>query len=171
VVQELALGWPGRALGIVLVSTSGGGPGQLPGDPVAHDLLRRSTTLDAETWSAGLIPALFGPAFRERHAARLERLARWWAAHPQPTAGLARQWQACDSFDRWADLPGLRAPALVIHGTADILVPPGNGQQLAACIPGARLALLEGLGHSPQIEDPAAFNEVLQGFLREIGCA
>lgn len=170
-VQELALGWPGRALGVVLVSTSGGGPEQLAGDPQAHELLRSSSTLSAEAWREGLMPRLFGPGFCERHAARLDRLARWWAAHPQSAPGLARQWQAWDSFNRWDDLPGLRPPALVIHGTADVMSPPGNGRQLAARIPGARLVSLEGLGHSPQVEDPEAFNAALRAFLLEIGCA
>ena len=39
------------------------------------------------------------------------------------------------------------APTLVLHGTEDPLFPPAHGEALAAAIPGARLVLLEGMGH------------------------
>jgi pimeloyl-ACP methyl ester carboxylesterase len=41
----------------------------------------------------------------------------------------------------------IRAPTLVLHGTEDPLFPYGHGEALAAAIPGARLLLLEGMGH------------------------
>jgi 3-oxoadipate enol-lactonase len=169
VVQELAVAWPGRVVGLVLVGTSGGGEGHEPGDPAALELLEHSATLSAEEWYRGLIPHLFGPSYRERQGRRLERLARWWADHPQPPAAIARQWQAMRTFDRWEELATIAAPTLVVHGSADTMSPPGNGQRLAARIPTARLALLEGLGHSPHVEDPEAFNALLEGFLDEIG--
>jgi len=168
VVQELALGWPGRVVGLVLVGSSGNSPDDEPGDARARALLRRADALTAEEWLDGVIPALFGPAYRAAHAARLARLARWWAQNPQPAVGVARQLQAWQGFDRWADLPGLRLPCLVVQGEADALNPPGNGLRLAQRVPGARLALLPGLGHSPHVEDPAAFGAVLRDFLARI---
>ena len=44
-------------------------------------------------------------------------------------------------------LKRLPVPTLVIHGTADPLVPPGRGEATAALIPGARLLLIDGVGH------------------------
>jgi pimeloyl-ACP methyl ester carboxylesterase len=44
-------------------------------------------------------------------------------------------------------LSSITAPALVVHGTADPMFPPGHGEALAAEIPGARLLLLDGAGH------------------------
>ena len=41
----------------------------------------------------------------------------------------------------------ITAPTLVLHGTEDPLSPYGLGEALAAEIPGARLLLLEGMGH------------------------
>ena len=49
-------------------------------------------------------------------------------------------------------------PALVIHGTADPLFPPAHGEALAREIPGARLLLIDGLGHELP---PWAWDEVL----------
>lgn len=41
----------------------------------------------------------------------------------------------------------IKAPTLVLHGTADPLFPYGHAEALAAEIPGARLLPLEGMGH------------------------
>jgi pimeloyl-ACP methyl ester carboxylesterase len=54
----------------------------------------------------------------------------------------------------------VKTPALVIHGSADPLVPVEGGKDTAACIPGAKLVLIEGMGHElpegawPQIIEP-----------------
>jgi pimeloyl-ACP methyl ester carboxylesterase len=41
----------------------------------------------------------------------------------------------------------VRVPTLVIHGTDDPMFPPEHGAAMAKAIPGARLLMLEGLGH------------------------
>jgi pimeloyl-ACP methyl ester carboxylesterase len=63
-------------------------------------------------------------------------------------AGAGRQLHAITaSGDRTRKLRGVRAPTLVIHGTRDPLVRPAAGKGLARAIPGARLELIEGMGH------------------------
>lgn len=49
--------------------------------------------------------------------------------------------------ERQAPLSRITAPTLVIHGTADPLLPPANGAALAALIPGARFQEVPGMGH------------------------
>lgn len=169
IVQELALGWPGRVAAVVLVSTSAGGPAHVPGDPAAHTLLRRAASLAPEEWSEGVMPHLFGAAYNATRSERLVRLARWWARAPQPEAALARQWAAWDAFDRSGDLHRIRCPALVVHGAADTLSPPDNGRFLAEHVPDARWLLLEGVGHSPHLEDPERFNAEVRAFLEDVG--
>ncbi len=44
-------------------------------------------------------------------------------------------------------LERLRVPTLIIHGTDDPMFPPEHGAAAARTIPGARLLMLEGLGH------------------------
>ena len=41
----------------------------------------------------------------------------------------------------------ISAPTVVIHGKADRLMRPSGGKAVAAAIPGARLVLLDGMGH------------------------
>ncbi len=52
------------------------------------------------------------------------------------------------SPERTQRLKAVRTPTLVIHGTADPLVPVRGGKHTAQTIPNARLTLIEGLGHS-----------------------
>jgi pimeloyl-ACP methyl ester carboxylesterase len=63
-------------------------------------------------------------------------------------AGAARQLGAIvASGDRTAQLAQIKAPTLVIHGTVDRLVRPSGGRATARAIPGAKLLMVEGMGH------------------------
>jgi pimeloyl-ACP methyl ester carboxylesterase len=63
-------------------------------------------------------------------------------------AGAARQLHAVTAApERTRRLRTVRVPTVVIHGTADPLVRPVAGRQVAKAIPGARLELIEGMGH------------------------
>jgi pimeloyl-ACP methyl ester carboxylesterase len=63
-------------------------------------------------------------------------------------AGIARQLHAITaSGDRTPGLRQLDLPALVIHGRNDLLVNPSGGRATAKAIPGARLLMVDGMGH------------------------
>jgi pimeloyl-ACP methyl ester carboxylesterase len=63
-------------------------------------------------------------------------------------AGVARQMHAVTaSGDRTRALRKLRLPATVIHGNKDPLIHPSGGRATARAIPGARLRMIDGLGH------------------------
>jgi proline iminopeptidase len=62
-------------------------------------------------------------------------------------------------------LSGVTAPGLVIHGTVDRL-PMEGAREWAAALPGARLLLLEGIGHFPYVEAPETFFAAVDTFLR-----
>src|SRR5205823_8431846 len=51
------------------------------------------------------------------------------------------------SGNRTAALRRITAPTLVIHGSTDRLVRPSGGRATAKAIPGARLVMIEGMGH------------------------
>src|SRR4029077_20806550 len=63
------------------------------------------------------------------------------------------------SASRKERLRMVKAPTLVIHGTVDPLVRPEGGKDTAASIPGAKLLMIDGMGHAlpipmwPQIID------------------
>jgi pimeloyl-ACP methyl ester carboxylesterase len=64
------------------------------------------------------------------------------------TAGVIRQLHAVlASGDRTRALRELDLPATVIHGGSDPLIRPSGGRATAKAIPGARLRIIEGMGH------------------------
>jgi pimeloyl-ACP methyl ester carboxylesterase len=64
------------------------------------------------------------------------------------TAGIFRQLHAITaSGDRTRALRGVRVPTAVIHGKEDPLVRPAAGRATARAVPGARLKMIDGMGH------------------------
>ncbi len=64
------------------------------------------------------------------------------------SAGIARQLHAIMAAgDRTRALHRLAVPTTVIHGSRDPLVRPSGGRATAKAIPGARLRVIEGMGH------------------------
>lgn len=63
-----------------------------------------------------------------------------------------------------AVLRTIDVPVLVTQGDQDLLVTKGLGELTAALVPGARLSMYEGVGHTPFAEDPARFNRELAEF-------
>ena len=59
-------------------------------------------------------------------------------------------------------------PTLVLAGGKDRSAPPAGMQRMAARIPGAAYVELPGAGHLAHLEQPAAFNAAVQGFLDEL---
>lgn len=66
---------------------------------------------------------------------------------------------------RW--LARIAVPTLVLWGASDRVVAPAYGRAYAAAVPGARFELVEGAGHHPELEQPAAFVERVVTFLKE----
>ena len=78
--------------------------------------------------------------------------------------------QFLDSIFRGEDvidgkLGAVTVPTLVLWGREDHLVPLVSGEQFAKDIAGAKLTVLDGCGHVPQMECAKAFNAALIEFL------
>jgi len=59
----------------------------------------------------------------------------------------------------------IRNPTLVMVGALDQTTPPALARELASGIPGAMFLEISGCGHCPQIENPRAFVDAVNGFL------
>lgn len=66
-----------------------------------------------------------------------------------------------------AELAALRIPTLFIVGSHDEIFPPAWIADAASRIPGARVEVIDGAGHSPYFEQPDAWNALVLGFWRE----
>jgi len=93
---------------------------------------------------------------------RLRELAGAMHDRSHRPAGILRQMHAISaSGNRTRALGKLRIPATVIHGTRDPLVRPSGGRATAKAIPGARLRMVEGMGHDlPEALWPLFVDEI-----------
>lgn len=84
-------------------------------------------------------------------------------------ATLFRGWIDADAGEGVpTDLESLETPTLVIQGAKDRVIDPSTARALAARLPNARLEMLEGVGHVPQMEAPRAVSRMIDGFIREV---
>ena len=108
------------------------------------------------------VPAEVVAAHVEMARAR-ERMA--WAQPAFLAAArsiLAVLWR---SGDVQALIRRIRAPTLLVQGTEDRLVPLAASRALAELRPDWRLAVLDGVGHVPQLEAPERFLATVAGWL------
>lgn len=97
-----------------------------------------------------------------RSSEELEEQLALFAAGMPP--GTDEQLALFGTIDVRPDLAGIRVPTLVISPTEDILTTPSLSRELAAGIPGARLATLE-CGHAIAAERPGAWAALITDFL------
>lgn len=148
IVQAMAIRHPERVLSMTSVmSAPGAVPGQRDADVIAAFSAPPATTRDeaAERLLSGL-RAWGSPASYD-----VERItADAHAAYDRcwDPEGRTRQAMAVGASPSRVDALGrLKVPTLVVHGDADRLVPLDAGRATAAAIPGARLEIVEGMGH------------------------
>ena len=153
--QVAALEFPERVASLTLIATSPAGPApDLPS--MTEEATARFSALATPDWSdreavidyiVAFARACASPsapfdedAARELAAAAIDRSADVEATFTNH--------DLIDGPDPWRDRLGdLAAPTLVIHGTDDPLFPLAHGEALADEIPGARLLVLDGVGH------------------------
>jgi len=69
------------------------------------------------------------------------------------------QW---NGYDRIASIA---IPTMVLHGELDSLVPPANGEKIAALIPGAELVMVPDANHVLTTDQPEQVNKILLDWL------
>jgi pimeloyl-ACP methyl ester carboxylesterase len=89
----------------------------------------------------------------------------------------ARVWQAVFAgllkYDDMVELTHITAPTLLLWGDSDALVSRDMQGQLASRIPGAKLLVYPGVGHTPRWDDPSRFATDVAAFAQELlrrGC-
>ena len=71
-------------------------------------------------------------------------------------------------LDLRPELPSIRVPTLIVQGGRDANRTPADGALMSSLIPNAELHTIEGVGHTPMLEDPQAFTTLFHAFLGRI---
>lgn len=112
------------------------------------DVLAQRFRRDPARTRARFLADLLAPA--EREALGDPALSALDAAMAPPDPATALEGlRILAETDLRPRLPGIDLPLLLVHGEADPICPAGASRAMAAAIPGARLALLPGVGHAP----------------------
>ncbi|MGE0556636.1 MAG: alpha/beta fold hydrolase [Burkholderiales bacterium] len=171
---QLALSWarhcPRQVTRLVLLATT-------PRFVNAPDWAHGMAAADFEAFASSLQvnPAATLQRFRLLQAqadghsrAVVRRLDAALASRPMPAPEvLAHTLDWLRMTDLRKELPEIGQPTLVLHGTQDRLASPAAAEFLAACLPRARLELLDGVAHAPFVSAPDLLCEKIAGFCRE----
>ncbi|MGZ3289644.1 MAG: alpha/beta fold hydrolase [Xanthobacteraceae bacterium] len=112
---------------------------------------------------------LFAPEFQERHPDLMrDRREAFLRSDPEviQTACLALA-----GLDLRPELGKVRMPVLVLVGEHDEATPPPMSRELAALLPDARLKIIAGCAHVPQLQSPDMFLEAIGDFLAQPSAA
>ena len=158
--QELAAGFPQRVDKLVLACTTPGGAAAVPMPAQTVALMQEAAALAPEVAMRRFVENALAP-----HAdpALVHELYERRVGNPPDPIGWQGQAAAGMSFDGSA--LEFAAPTLILHGTEDAVVDPGNAVLLAERIPGARVELFSGCGHLFFWEQPERFAETVAEFL------
>ena len=165
IAQTLAIEHPERLRSLTSFMATTGAPDLPPPTPEALAVLFKPAPTDQARYLANYLKTwqvLRGPGFPLDDARDLERAGQTFARGLNPP-GAARQLMAVlASGSRREALRAVSVPTLVIHGRADPLVPLACGIDTARAVPGAKLLVIEGMGHAlpitlwPQIVEAIA---------------
>ena len=172
IAQTIAIRHPRRVLSLVSIMSNTGS--RWTGQPsvALYGTLLKSAPRDREGYVAHqmeVFAKIGSPGFPRDDEELRATFERAFERGHDP-AGAGRQLAAIlAATDRTEQLRSIRVPTLVIHGTKDRLVNPSGGRATAKAIPGARLLMVEGMGHDlprgawPQIIDAIAENAARAG--------
>jgi 3-oxoadipate enol-lactonase len=162
--QELALRHPALLAGLVIANSTAGYPAE------ARAMWQtRIETVQAggvEAVADGVMERYFGAGFRAQQTATVARFRRRVAS--TGAAGYIASCAAVAGQDTAGRLGQIAVPTLVIAGENDTGTPLPMSEQLAAAIPGARLAIVTDASHLSVIEQPRQFAGLVTTFMRTL---
>jgi len=168
IAQEFALRYPHRVISFILGCTSPGGRNAVIADQEALTFLfdtERRKHLTLEEQARELLPFLFSQEFIDKNTKLIGEFIARVLEYPTPPHGFERQGEAIKGFNAYERLPEIKAPTLVMAGTADRLIPVENSRIIASRIPGAELIVFENVGHGFTGEALGEVNKAVLDFL------
>ena len=164
--QLVALRHPELTDHLVLISTGTGGPGHVPLPDETAAAWREHAGRPPADFARATMHLSFRPGWTDEHPEEYDALLASRLEHPTPPHAWQAQFDAATRFvAERIPIEEIAAPTLVLHGTADRIVPYENGLRIAERIPGAELVTFEGGGHLLFLEEAKRLNAVVERFL------
>jgi pimeloyl-ACP methyl ester carboxylesterase len=168
VALTLALVQPALVRSLVLAGTGAGGPDRVRRPKDVADAFTAALRLPQEEFTRRTMPLTFAAGWSEANPVRFEEVVEARLERPTPYETIEAHAKACYAYYRQAiEVERIDVPALVVHGTEDLIVPVENGRRLAVRLPNAEYVELAGRGHNLPLEDPEEFARHVVGFLAQ----
>jgi len=168
IVQQMAIRHPEQVLSLTSMMSGTRNP-EVPRHiaPIGAELRTRADTREAYIESyIRWEQAIAGKYPRSKRNLRARAEAQW--ERGISAACKARHSAAIAATPCWKkELAAVRAPALIIHGDADPLVPVEAGYDTAASIAGAKILIIEGWGHG--YPAPVLWPRLIRAIVRHAG--
>lgn len=105
---------------------------------------------------------------RSRLSHNLKQLpnGNWTWKYDKALRSGARAFEASALADLWTDVARIRCPTLIVKGAESDILSEEGAKRMQAAIPGSRLAVVPGAGHSVMGDNPRAFVQVVRDFLQ-----
>jgi pimeloyl-ACP methyl ester carboxylesterase len=154
--------------GLVLVSTSPTGkPEALGMSPEVASAFNRKTGPLSEIVRENMEVGL-GKRIWATNRQLVEREIEKRLERPPRGAGFMGQTEAANHFDVRGQLGDIAVPCCIVHGKEDNVAPVARAMELYRGIPNATIALLEDVGHFPQLEDPENLSLEIRRLSRQV---
>ena len=109
---------------------------------------------------------LFAPEFQEKHPDLMrDRREAFLRTDPEVFRAACA---ALAELDLRPELAQVKIPVLVLVGEHDEATPPPMSRELAAGLPNARLKIIAGCAHVPQLQSPELFLDAIGDFLADV---
>jgi len=107
---------------------------------------------------------------RSRLSHNLKQLpnGNWTWKYDKALRSPERGFQATALLNLWDDVRAIRCPTLIIKGGESDILSAESAEKMQAAIPGSRVAVVPGAGHSVMGDNPAAFVEATRAFLQSV---
>jgi 3-oxoadipate enol-lactonase len=169
VALTLALAHPELVRSLVLIGTGAGGAERVPRPKHVRDAFDAALGLPLAEYGRATMPLTFAPGWTEANAERFEEILAARLERPTSYETIMAHAEACYAYyDEGCPVERIGVPALVVHGTADGIVPVENGRMLAARLPNAEYVELEGRGHNLPLEIPEELSALIVDFLERV---
>lgn len=146
-----------------LVLANGGAAFSEEGRAAFRNMAAAAAVKGLEAVAEVAMRRLFAPAFQAENPRLMAERRR---AFLQTNPGMFQTaCQVLATLDLRESAATMRVPTLVLAGEEDEATPPAMSEELAALLPDARLKILPGCAHVPQLQRPTVFLDGVSEFL------